>query len=389
VTSRTVIWHNLWRNKVRTGLTIVSVAVSLFLFTMLRAVVVSMQSVADRSASQLRLVVQQKTTMTKLLPLGHGPKIAAVPGVQAVCAVRWFGGRVPNGNAQFPSLAAQPETFPAVYADFELREAELDAWRAERTAAIVGAGLAQRMGWTRGQRVTLRAGIPPYPLLEFHIVGVTAAPPYPNLFVLRLDYLLDALKVGPALPPYYYDGVNFFWAKTATPAALEAARGAIDALFAQSPDATRTELEESFVAQFTKMFGDIPRMLNSTGLVVVASILLVVGNTMSMTIRERTRELAVLKAVGFSSARLLWLVLGESTLLALSGALLGCVPALIAFGGSPTAGLSMPYFPLVSVSPAVLGLGVGVGVLVGMLAGLVPLWRVARLSATTALREEA
>ena len=194
MTSATLIWQNLGRNKLRTGLTIGSVAVSLFLFTLLRAVVASMDAVAANSTRQLRLVVRQKTTMTKLLPLGYGPKIAALPDVRAVCPVRWFGGRLVDSAEQFPSLAAECATLPAVYSDFELRDDEVSAWRADRTAAIVGAGLARRLGWERGERVTLRGGIPPYPTLEFRIVAVTPAQAYPNLFVLRLDYLLDALQ---------------------------------------------------------------------------------------------------------------------------------------------------------------------------------------------------
>jgi putative ABC transport system permease protein len=388
VTSATVIWNNLWRNQVRTVLTIASVAVSLFLFTMLRAVVESMQAVAASSAHQLRLVVHQRTTMTKLLPLGYGPKIAALPGVQAVCAVRWFGGRIENSSEQFPSLAGECETVPEVYADFNLGAAEIAAWRTDRQAAVVGAGLAQRLGWTHGQRVTLRGGTPPYPALEFHIVGITAAPTYPNIFVLRLDYLLEALRNGPAMPPDYYDAVNFYWVKAATPGGLDRLRGQIDDLFANSPARTRTEHEESFVANFTKMFGDIPRIVVSVGLVVLATILLVVGNTMSMSIRERAGELAVLKAIGFPPRRILAAVLGESTLLGLIGGVIGCLAAVLVVGQTAGGGLSMPYFPTIRVTPATVALGIAAGALVGALAGLPPAGHVARQVVTVTLREE-
>ena len=361
MTSATVIWSNLWRNRVRTVLTIASVAVSLFLFTMLRAVVESMQAVVAGSADQLRLVVHQRTTMTKLLPRGYGPKIAALPGVRAVCAVRWFGGRVENSAEQFPSLAGDCETVPEVYADFNLSAAEIAVWRADRQAAFVGAGLAGRMGWTRGQRVTLRGGTPPYPALEFHIVGLTSAPAYPNLFALRLDYLLEALHAGPAMPPDYYDAVNFFWVKAATPGDLDRLRGQIDGLFANSPARTRTEHEEAFVASFTKMFGDIPQIVGAVGLVVLATILLVVGNAMSMSIRERAGELAVLKAIGFSPRRILAAVLGESTLLGLIGGVVGCLAALLVVGQTAGGRLNMPYFPTIHVTWATVGLGIAAG----------------------------
>jgi putative ABC transport system permease protein len=388
VNHATVIWHNLGRNKIRTSLTVGSIAFSLFLFTLLRAVVTSMRDVAANSAQQLRLVVRQKTTMTKLLPLAHGPKIAALPDVQAVCAVRWFGGRLADSPAQFPSLAAERAALPAAYPDLALQPDELAAWQAERNAALVGCGLAKRMGWTRGQRVVLRGTIPPYPALEFRIVGVTAAPAYPNLFVLALDYLLETLRADTVLPPDYKDGVNFYWVKVRSAAAFDTVPHAIDALFAHSPDRTRTEAEEAFVAQFTQMFGDIPRMLSAVGLVVIAAILLVAGNAVSMTIRDRMPELAVLKAIGFSSLRLTLLILGEAAALGLAGGLLGCLPAWLAFGGSADTGLSMPYFPIVNVSAAGAAAGLATGVLVGVLAGLAPLRHVAHLSVTATLREK-
>jgi putative ABC transport system permease protein len=326
--------------------------------------------------------------MTKVLPLGYGPKIAALPGVQAVCAVRWLGGRIENNAEQFPSVAAECDSLPLVYADFELRDDERSAWQAQRTAAIVGAGLARRMGWTRGQRVTLRGGIPPYPTLEFHIVGVTAAQAYPNLFVGRLDYLLDAIKTDRSLPSFYYDAVNFYWVKVGSAETLESVRSEIDATFANSPAPTRTEHEESFVASFTKMFGDIPQIVNSVGLVVLASILFAVANAVSISIREREGELAVLKAIGFQPRRIFATVLGESTLLGLIGGVLGCVPAMLSIGSSGNHGLNMPYFPVIYVTPMTVVLGVAVGALIGLVGGVAPAWKVARLPVAVTLRDE-
>lgn len=388
MTSAALVWHNFWRNKLRTALTVASVAASLFLFTLLQTVVRAMQAVAANSASQLRLVVHQKTTMTNLLPLGHGPKIAALPGVRAVCAVRWFGGRLENSAEQFPSLAADVDSLPTVYSDFELSPTELQDWLTERTAVIVGAGLAKRNGWTIGQRVTLRGGIPPYPTLEFRIVGVTAASAYSNLFALRLDYLLEALRHGAPMPPDYYDAVNFYWVKASSPAALEALGATIDDTFAHGPAVTRTEHEEAFVASFTKMFGDIPGIVSSVGVVVVVSVLLVVCNTMSMSIRERVGELGVLKSIGFPPRRLMTLVLSESVLLGLCGGLLGCGLALLAARYSRPWALNMPYFPVLSVALPTVLLSIGVGALIGLLAGVAPARSAARRPVTATLREE-
>lgn len=382
----TLVWRNLWRRRLRTLLTLGSVAASLFLFTVLQAVVASMRDIAASSAAQLRLVVHHRTTMTRFLPLSCGERIAALPGVQSVCAVRWFGGRLLDSPEQFPSLAAQVDTVADMYGDLELREGELSAWRAERTAAIVGSALAQRMGWTYGQRVTLRSTIPPYVTLETCIVAITAAPAYPNLFALRLDYLLEAVRQYAGLPAELRDTVNFFWVKAQRPAGLATLGPQIDGLFEHSASATHTEPEAAFVAQFTMMFGDIPRIISLIGMVVVVSIGLVACNTMSMAIRERLGELALLRAVGFPRRRIAAAVAGEALLIGLLGGLIGCVAATALSGQPLAAALGVPYFPVVSISPLGVVLGVGVGAAIGLLAALGPVATVARLPVASTLR---
>jgi putative ABC transport system permease protein len=370
----------------RTALTVCSLAVSLFLFTMLMATLSAMQSVADVSAAQLRLVVHHKTTMIKLLPLGERTTLASLPGVASVCGMRWFGGRQERSQEQFPSMAVEREPFPKVFDDFNLTPAELDAWHRQRTAAIVGAGLAERTGWGRGSRVVLRSTIPPYLRLEFDIVGVTRAAGYSNMFVLPLDYLLDSLSANPLMPEEYNSAVNLYWVRVESPDQLGAVRHAIDELFARSPDPTMTELEQSFVAQFTKMFGDIPVIIRNIGMLVMASILLVICNTVSSSVRERISELAVLKALGYSNAQLVAMLLMEATLMGFLGGL-GCLAALITFGISEASGLSIPYFPIVSVSFAMTAVGASMGMFICCLAVIPSAMRVARVSVTTALRE--
>ena len=213
MTGSTLIWRNMLRNKVRTSLTLGSLAFSLFLFTILHAFADAMRSVGEHSANQHRLVVHHETTMTQPLPIGHGDKIAIIPGVRAVCGMRWFGGRLENSQEQFPSLAAETDPFPVVYADAKLTDEEIDAWRTERTAAVLGSGLAKRMRWTCGRRVTLTSTIPPYPTLEFRIVAITEAKAYSNVFIFRLDYLIDSMGEDPMLPLEHAGAVNFFWVK--------------------------------------------------------------------------------------------------------------------------------------------------------------------------------
>ena len=381
-----IIWRNLARNRLRTCLTVASVALSLFLFTLLRAVVVAMGRVADDSSAQLRLVVHHKTTMTQLLPLHVGKRISSLTGVRAVCGVRWFGGRLEDSSAQFPSLAAETAAFPIVYSDFNLRDDELALWRRERTAAVIGAGLAVRMGWRRGQRVTLRSTVPPYLPLEFRIVGITETGAYQSIFALRLDFLLDELRAAPDTPADYADAVNFYWVKAKPGVALADLSRRIDEMTANSADATRTELEEVFVAGFTKMFGDIPAMLAALGMVAIAASLLVVSGTMLMSVRERSAELAVLKVLGYRAHQIMGMVMFESALLGLAGGVLGSLPALAALVQIGNGGLTIPYFPNVSLSPATAAVGMLAGLACGAVAGIMPVFQIVRLPAAATLR---
>lgn len=387
MTLSTVAWRNLWRNPVRTALTLVSLAVSLFLFTLLLATVDALQEVAAESARQLRLVVHHKSTVTKLLPLGHGPKIAALPGVRAVCGMRWFGGRLEQSQEQFPSLAVDAGTFPIVFDDFELSSGELGVWHARRTAAVLGSGLARRIGCAPGDRVVLAATVPPYLKLEFRVVAITHAAAYPNVFVFRLDYLVESLRADPMMPPSHDDAVNTYWIRTEGAESMDALRRAVDATFATGTDPTMTEPEQAFVAHFTKMFGDIPRLIRNVGVLVVASILLVVCNTLSSAVRERIGELAVFTAIGFGRRKLFAMLFGEALWIGLFGGC-GALAALLVFGLSDAAGLSMPYFPTVSVSLGVVGWGVLTGVALSLVAAMVPAWYLARLSVIEALRDE-
>lgn len=381
-----LIWRNLWRSPARTWLTVVSVATSLFLCIMLRAVVVSLEAIADESEQQLRLVVHHRTTMTQLLPLAMGRRIEQLPGVRAVCGVRWFGGQLDDDSGQFPSLAADADAFPIVYSDFGLSAAELDAWRASPSAAVVGLGLARAHRWSRGQRVSLRSTVPPYVSLDFKIVAITEAAAYRNIFALRLDYLLEALRADAWCTQEYADAVNFYWVKAASPAALARLSEEIDGAFESSPDATHTQREAIFISQFARMFGDIPGILAAVGVVVIGTILLVVGNTIGLSLSERAGELALLKAIGCRTRDLVAMATGEAMSITAIGGVLGCVEAMVVFQPTQAGALSIPYFPVVSISVGAMSVGMCAAVILGAAASVVPALVVARAPVASALR---
>ena len=380
------IWRNLWRNKTRTALTIASFATFMFLLTSLHAIVSSISEVGQRAQKELRLVVHHKSTMTKLLPLSQVPKIAALPGVRAVCPVRWFGGRIVDSTEQFPSLAADVDAMPVIYSDFELSPEEVGQWRSMRSAAVVGFELARRMHWARGQRVSLRSTIPPYAQLEFQVVAITSAPAYPNLFGFRLDYLIEALKQFKNVPAELRDAAHFIWVKAESPSALNSIGPEIDSLFVNSLNPTVTEPEEAFITQFTMMFGNIPAILRGIGLILVLSIALVAGSTLSISLRGRLGELSVLRAIGFSWRKMFAALCAESMLIGLMGAVGGGVLLALCPGTMLLASAGVPYLPPMELSWSLMGWAMLVGMLLGLCAAILPVLRVTRVPVTQTLR---
>jgi putative ABC transport system permease protein len=389
VTLTYVLMQNLRRNPLRSGLTGIAFALPMGIFVLALSLVVMLAENAAKSAEQLRLAVHHKVAITMFLPDGIRRKIEELDPdrrrLLAVCGMRWFGGHVPNTQNTLTSLACDADTMPIVYADFELSAAELEQWQHERRAAIVGDGVAQQYGWHAGQRVELESSIPPYQQLEFVVVKVIPNASPPNLFYFRRDYLVDSLErtgnVGA--------GCSIFWVKCRNPDALHSLQREIDALFANSPNETRSEDENAFIAGFIQAVGDIPGLARAMAMVVVFVIALVAGNTMMMSFRERVRELAVFKALGFQAGRLFWIVLSESLLLALFGSLLGIAPVCAALAFLPrrfvlTSSFAAPRLSAVAVAGALL-----IGLTVGLLAGIWPAVQALRLRTTDALRHVA
>jgi len=389
-----ILVQNLRRNRLRTVLTLLAFALPMAVFVAAISLVVAMARIGKENEKHLRLAVHHKTTITNMLPEGGRRKIEALDPthtrIAAICGTRWFGGRVPDTQNTLTSLAADADTFPLVYADSEMTPAELEDWQRERSGCVVGKVIAEQYNWEKGRRVTLNSTVPPYLSLEFKIVAVMQNPTKANYFYFRRDYLQESLKSAGSLQP---DLVNIFWVKCNSVAELHRVQPEIDALFANSPDETKTEDENAFFAGFTQAAGNIPGLMQAMAVVVVFIIALVAGNTMMMSFRERTRELAVFKAIGFSRRRVFGLVLGESMLLALFGAVLGVLPAAVGvmYASSLMPASMRSFGPLTQLraSPAAVGASLGIGLAVGLAAGLWPAWQAMRMRTTDALRRVA
>ena len=317
-----LIWHNVWRKKVRTLLTILSVLVAFLLFALLNAVGHALTSGAPLSAAQ-RLVVIDKISLINLLPISYGNKIAAIPGVRAVTHATWFGGYYQDPKNQFGQFPTDAEAYFDIYPELELPDEQFDAFMNNRTGAIVGEALAEKFGWKVGDRIPVSATIWTKKdggrTWEFDLEGIftTSDPRGTTAFMLfQYDYFNEARQFGDGLIGWYVLSV----ADGADP--VEVAN-AIDAEFANSPRETETSTEQAFAASFAKQFGNIALIVQLILGAVFFTLLLVTGNTMAQSVRERIPELAVLKTVGFKDGTVLGIVMAESILIMVIGGGLG------------------------------------------------------------------
>ena len=375
---RHLIFANLFRKKIRTTLTLGSFAVALFLFGLL-AVVRGAFNQGLEVAGANRLVVVNKVSIIQPLPISYMDKIARKPGVTLVTHANWFGGVYQDERNFFPQFAIEDGTYRHMFPEFIVPDDQWKTFIGDREGAIVGEDLVKRFHWKVGDRVPIKGTIFPG-TWEFNIRGIyKGSRPQDDTtqFWFRYKYLEERED------PDRKGLIGWYTVRIDNPDNATRVAGAIDDTFANSPWETKTETEKAFAAGFVKQAGNIEFLLLSIGSVVFFTLLLVTGNTMAIAVRERMRELAVLKAVGFSDAFVLSLVLGESLFLAAIGGGLGLTLCkLFTLRGDPTGGL-LPYFYL--ALPAIM-IGLLAALAVGLAAGIVPAWSAMRLRVVDALR---
>lgn len=318
------ILANLFRKRTRTVLTLLSVTTAFLLFGLLQAVNVLFSAGAD-FVGAARIVTQSRVSFTQSLPLSQLPRIEATPGVAQVTWIQWFGGIYQEPSNFFPQFATDPLRLKAVYPEFVMPEAAWEAFRTTRTGAIVGARTAERFGWKVGDKIPLQSTIWPQQngdkTWTFDLVGIfdgkdeewqrNAVEMY-----LNFDYFNEARQFGRGLAGIYVIRL----AESADPSTVSAR---IDALFENTPDETKTQSERDFNVGFFKQIGDIGLLVRWILLAVFFTLLMVVGNTIAQSVRERVPELAVLKTLGFSDRAVMAFVLIETLLLVGIGGLLG------------------------------------------------------------------
>jgi putative ABC transport system permease protein len=381
-----LIWAGLFRRKTRTVLTLFSIIVAFLLFGLLRSIADAF-SVGVDVAGVDRLIVQPKYSIIDPLPISHMSQITRVPGVAMVTHADWFGGFYQERKNFFPKYPVNPREWFAAYPEFRIDPAQLDAFEKTRTSAVVPAELAAKYGWHVGDKIPIEADIYPKKdntrLWEFELVGTYDLPAGGasqggGVFLFNYDYFDEARQFGQGQ-------VGWFVVRVADPSkAAEVAR-AIDKQFENSPNETRTATEAEFARQFANQIGNIGLMMGGILGAVFFTIILLTGNTMAQTFRERIPELAVLKTLGFSDVLVSLLVLGEAVLLCAVGGAIGLgIAALLAPGVARGIKDILPGFEIVWQTIAV---GLAIAVLLGLLVGAVPALTARRLRIVDALRE--
>jgi putative ABC transport system permease protein len=378
---RRLIFANLFRKKARLVLTIGSFAVALFLFAFLGVVRDAFNRGQDVAGVD-RLVILNRTSIMNLIPLSYRDKILRIPGVKCVAHYNWFGGVYQDPKYFFPQFVMDPEYQRQVYPELQVPDDEWNAFLKDRQGAVVGARTMKRFGWKIGDRIpittTLYGVNGPW---EFNIDGVYHGKnPMDDetQFWFQWDYFEERV------PDRLKGQIGWYVLRVNNPDDSPRIAKAIDAEFANSPNETRTETESAFQAGFAKQLGNIQFLIVTIGSIVFFTLLLVTGNTMAISVRERTSELAVLKAIGFRDRAILFFVLAESLIIAIIGGLLG-----LAFAKVAVPVISMAFtgmLPVLILKSSVLVFGLLAALLVGAISGILPGFSAMRLSVVNALR---
>ncbi|HTQ81283.1 MAG TPA: FtsX-like permease family protein, partial [Thermoanaerobaculia bacterium] len=374
---------SLGRRKIRTLFTVLSILVAFVLFGYLAAIRQAFRAGVDVSGVD-RMVVIHKVSLIQPLPVSYGDRIAAVPGVSVVSHANWFGGIYQDPKNFFPQMAIDGPSYFKLYPELLLPEAQRKAWLADQTGAIVGKTTADRFGWKVGDRIPIQATIyrrkDGSRMWEFVIDGIYTGSKKgldTSGFFFHYDYLREASS-------NFKDRVGWYIIQITDPKQAADVAKRIDTLFANSAAETKTSTEQAFAQGFANQIGDIGAITTAIVTAVFFTILLVAGNTMAQSVRERTSELAVLKTLGFTNTQVLWLVLVESLLLACLAGGLGLALAwtAVTLGGDPT----HQFLPVFFLPERDLAVGAALVVLLGFVTGVAPAIQAMRLRIVDALR---
>jgi putative ABC transport system permease protein len=379
-----LLWAQLFRKKTRTVLTLLSVLVAFLLFGLLQAVQIAFESGAD-AADAKRLLTTARYSIIEPLPMAYRSRIERVSGVVAVANADWFGAKYQNESNAFPVFAVDPARYLDMYPEFTVSPAHREAFITTRTGALAGKRLADRYGWRVGQKLPIASEIHAKTdgslNWEFDLVGIfdaddPAVRGNTDVVLINVAYFDEARQFGRGKTGWYI-------VRVAESGQAKAIAADIDRQFTNSPDETKTQPEKEFAIGFAKQIGDVGALVTRILMAVFFTILILTGNTMAQSIRERVPELAILKTLGFSDRAVTLFVLGEALLLLLLGGGVGMAASvsLMPMLNGATGGRFPPLF----VAGQTWLLALGIALLLALSIGLPPALRVRRLRIVDAL----
>ncbi len=377
-----LILKNAFRHRLRAFLTILGVTIALLAFGLLRTVLDAWY-IGVSASSANRLVTRNAVSLMQPLPYAYKTRIRQVSGITAVAAGNWFGGIYIDEKNFFANFAVEAEDFFKLYPELLVTPQEARAFVTDRKGAIIGRKLADRFHWRIGDTITLRGTIFPgqWPLTIRAIYKGARPDTDETVLYLHWAYLDETMKQR---APSRAGQTGFFMIGIADASRAAEISKEIDVLFKNSQAETLTETEKAFQLGFVSMSEAILLAIKAVSYVVILIILAVAANTMAMSARERTGEFAVLKTLGFRGSTLALMLLGESMILSMTGAVLGMVlikPLAAGFGKALA-----KYFPIFAVSNETILIGLGFGALVGLCAAAVPAWRISAVKIAEAFR---
>jgi putative ABC transport system permease protein len=369
---------NAFRNRRRSLLTVLSIAFSLLLLTLMMTIWRAFYLDPGSAESAQRLVVRHRVSLTFDLPGFYREKIRAVPGVVAIVPISWFGGIYKDQKPEnfFAQFGTDPDEFFKVYRDIEMPEDQRVAWQRDRQGVIVDDTLATKYGWKLGDRIVLQGTI--YPVnLELYVRGIFHSYPDNKSVYFNTKYVEEAVS-------WFKGQAGTFSILAASPQDVSRVATAVDSMFRNSPQPTKTESEKAFGLEFVAMMGNVKAFILGICLAVVFATLLVSANTMAMSIRERTREVAVLKTLGFTRQSVLGLFVSEALALALAGGVIGIGLAYFLVYGAA----SSPYlsFYHLQVTLGMWMVALFVAGLVGLISSLLPSYHASQVNIVDGLR---
>jgi putative ABC transport system permease protein len=378
-----LVWRNLLRRKIRTTFTLLTVLVGFILFGATMAIRAAF-SMGVEIAGQDRLMTIHKVSLLNLMPKSYLERLRSVEGVKEVSHSNWFGGYYQDPSNFMATMAVDPESWLRMYPEFVVPEDQKKAWFADRTGAIVGVDLAKRFNWKVGDRIPLISPIyrkpdnSPWDLTIDGLYDSSVKGTDKTQLFFHYEYINETFRANVGIA----DQVGWYVIRVDDPSTSDRLAKQIDAMFANSPAETKTATEKAFISDWAKQIGDIGTIMIAVAVMVMGFILLVTGNTMAQSIRERTNELAILKTLGYGDGRILALVLLESCAIAIIGGGLGLALAWFVIAqGDPTGGL-LPafYFPKRDLFA-----GIALILLLGLATGIIPALQASRLKIVDAL----